>query len=195
MLRKVTFLVQMHYSIQVGDHYSYGFVGLNSNRTGKKPGEVKMIKNGDIVEAHQVSTSELVRYLSKLDQWDSATSSWQKIGEVVDAVGSGRKQLYNGKEYDYVFDVDVQEGAPPLKLPFNVSGKYFHITVRCAKIDTFIAENPYAAAQRFLEQNNLPLNHTDEVVKFIEKSTSGVNLGVNNEYVDPYTGRFRCLIE
>ena len=35
-------------------------------------------------------------------QWDSASMSWQKIGEVVDAVGSGRKQLYNGKEYDYV---------------------------------------------------------------------------------------------
>ena len=41
----------------------------------------------------------------------------------MDAVGSGRKQLYNGKEYDYVFDVDVQEGAPPLKLPYNVSGE------------------------------------------------------------------------
>lgn len=48
--------------------------------------------------------------------------SWQKVGEVVDAVGSGRKQLYQGKEYDYVFDVDVQEGAPPLKLPYNANG-------------------------------------------------------------------------
>lgn len=48
--------------------------------------------------------------------------SWQKIGEVVDAVGSGRKQLYQGKEYDYVFDVDVQDGVPPLKLPYNANG-------------------------------------------------------------------------
>lgn len=40
----------------------------------------------------------------------------------MDAVGSGRKQLYNGKEYDYVFDVDVEEGAPPLKLPYDVHG-------------------------------------------------------------------------
>lgn len=47
---------------------------------------------------------------------------WQKIGDVVDAVGSGRKQLYEGKEYDYVFDVDIQDGVPPLKLPYNVSG-------------------------------------------------------------------------
>lgn len=41
---------------------------------------------------------------------------------MVDAVGSGRKQLYQGREYDYVFDVDVQEGVPPLKLPYNASG-------------------------------------------------------------------------
>ena len=88
-----------------------------------------MIRRGENVEAHQVRSP--IRSLSKLldehtapRQWDSATSSWQKIGDVVDAVGSGRKQLYEGREYDYVFDVDVQEGAPPLKLPYNVSGTW-----------------------------------------------------------------------
>ncbi|EAU88837.2 phospholipase A-2-activating protein [Coprinopsis cinerea okayama7 len=127
---------------------------------GKKPGEVKMIKNAkDVVEAHQ---------------WDSASNSWQKIGDVVDAVGQGRKQLYQGKEYDYVFDVDIQDGVPPLKLPYNVT------------------ENPYSAAQRFLEANELSLNYIDEVVKFIEKNTAGVNIGTGNEeYVDPYTGASR----
>ncbi len=50
------------------------------------------------------------------------TRKWQKVGEVVDAVGSNRKQLYQGKEYDYVFDVDIQDGVPPLKLPYNASG-------------------------------------------------------------------------
>lgn len=55
-------------------------------------------------------------------QWDSASNQWTKIGTVVDAVGSGRKQLYQGKEWDYVFDVDVHDGAPPLKLPYNASG-------------------------------------------------------------------------
>jgi phospholipase A-2-activating protein len=108
----------------------------------------------------------------------------------VDAVGSGRKQLFNGKEYDYVFDVDVQEGAPPLKLPFNVSGKYLILSCcRHKLMFVFIAENPYVAAQRFLEQNDLSTNYVDEVVKFIEKNTSGVNLGASNEYVDPYTGK------
>jgi phospholipase A-2-activating protein len=68
-------------------------------------------------------------------QWDNITSSWQKIGEVVDAVGSGRKQLYQGKEYDYVFDVDIQDGVPPLKLPYNATGKSAvtaYATVACS---------------------------------------------------------------
>ncbi|KIK31055.1 hypothetical protein PISMIDRAFT_26052 [Pisolithus microcarpus 441] len=125
---------------------------------GRKAGEVKMVRNGDVVEAHQ---------------WDSSSSSWQKIGEVVDAVGSGRKQLYNGKEYDYVFDVDIREGAPPLKLPVNVS------------------ENPYAVAQRFLEQNDLSMSYLDQVVKFIEQNTAGIKLGNDSNYVDPYTGAGR----
>jgi phospholipase A-2-activating protein len=125
---------------------------------GSKPGEVKMIQNGSITEAHQ---------------WDNTSHQWQKIGEVVDAVGSGRRQLYDGKEYDYVFDVDIQDGVPPLKLPYNAS------------------ENPFAAAQRFLEKNDLPLSFLDQVVQFIEKNTGGVNLGGNEEFVDPFTGSTR----
>jgi phospholipase A-2-activating protein len=54
-------------------------------------------------------------------------NQWQKIGEVVDAVGSGRKQLYEGKEYDYVFDVDIQDGVPPLKLPYNANGMLHYL--------------------------------------------------------------------
>ncbi|KAH0830705.1 WD40-repeat-containing domain protein [Lanmaoa asiatica] len=146
-------------SQQVGDVKKADLPGSESLVTPgrKKAGEVKMVRSGDTVEAHQ---------------WDAVSSSWQKIGEVVDAVGSSRKQLYNGKEYDYVFDVDVQEGAPPLKLPYNVS------------------ENHYTAAQRFLQQNDISMSYLDEVVKFIEKNTVGINLG-DSKYVDPYTGTSR----
>lgn len=63
------------------------------------------------------------RLIVNILKWDSASMAWQKIGDVVDAVGSGRKQLYEGKEYDYVFDVDIQDGVPPLKLPYNANGK------------------------------------------------------------------------
>lgn len=147
-------------SQQVGDVKKSDLPGLEAlNVPGKKSGEVKMVRNGSLVEAHQ---------------WDSVNMIWQKIGDVVDAVGQGRRQLYEGKEYDYVFDVDIQDGVPPLKLPYNVT------------------ENPYSAAQKFLESNDLPLSYIDEVVKFIEKNTSGVNIGTGGEdYVDPYTGASR----
>ena len=116
-----------------------------------------MVKNGEVVEAHQ---------------WSAASQQWVKIGEVVGGVGSGSKKLYEGKEYDYVFDVDIADGVPPLKLPFNLS------------------ENPYAAAQRFLEKNDLPQQYIDQVVQFIDKNTTGVNLG-GPQYADPYTGASR----
>jgi phospholipase A-2-activating protein len=79
------------------------------NQPGTKPGQTVMVKNAQTgtIEAHQ---------------WDAQAYQWQKIGDVVDAVGPGRRQVYEGKEYDYVFDIDVQEGAPALKLPYNVSG-------------------------------------------------------------------------
>jgi phospholipase A-2-activating protein len=65
-----------------------------------------MVRVGNVVEAHQ---------------FNGAEGAWQKIGEVVDAVGNNRKQLHNGLEYDYVFDIDIGDGAN-LKLPYNVSG-------------------------------------------------------------------------
>ncbi|KAF8891244.1 phospholipase A-2-activating protein [Infundibulicybe gibba] len=145
---------------QIGDVKKSDLPGLEAlTAPGKKSGEVKMIRNGALVEAHQ---------------WDSNAGTWQKIGDVVDAVGQGRKQLFQGKEYDYVFDVDIQDGVPPLKLPYNVT------------------DNPFSAAQNFLESNDLPLTYIDEVVKFIEKNTAGVNIGTaGEEYVDPYTGASR----
>ena len=62
---------------------------------------------------------------------------WDKIGGVVGgpgeddstmAVGS---RVYQGQQYDFVFDVDVEDGAPPKKLPYNRGG------------------NPYDAADRY----------------------------------------------
>ncbi|SNX84918.1 related to DOA1 - involved in ubiquitin-dependent proteolysis [Melanopsichium pennsylvanicum] len=143
---------------QVGDIKKDDLPGPEAlSQPGSKEGQTKMVKNADVVEAYQ---------------WSAASQQWVKIGEVVGGVGSGSKKLYEGKEYDYVFDVDIADGVPPLKLPFNLS------------------ENPYAAAQRFLEKNDLPQQYIDQVVQFIDKNTSGVNLGAP-QFADPYTGASR----
>lgn len=118
-----------------------------------------MVKNDGSVEAHQ---------------WSAATQSWTKIGDVVNAVSQSQRQTLDGIEYDYVFDVDIQEGAPPLKLPYNVS------------------QNPYEAAQKFLQKNELDMGYIDQVVKFIEQNTGGVKLGTGAGPVDPYC-MFLCI--
>lgn len=126
------------------------------SKPGKKEGEVKMIRTEfSTVEAYQWSDGE-----------------WIKIGEVVGSAGTTSKKLYNGVEYDYVFDVDITEGAPPLKLPYNVT------------------ENPYDAARRFLEQNELPMAYLDNVANFLIKNSEGVDLTAQTPAADPYGTRY-----
>ena len=55
-------------------------------------------------------------------QWDAFKRQWIKVGDLAEGPGTGRKVHFQGKDYDYVFDVDIQEGQPPLKLPYNISG-------------------------------------------------------------------------
>ena len=146
----------------LGDINKEKLPGLSALKNkGKKDGQVIMVKNGESVEAHQ---------------WSSSTQSWTKIGDVVNAVSQSQKQILDGIEYDYVFDVDIQEGAPPLKLPYNVT------------------ENPYAAAQKFLEKNGLEMGYVDQVVKFIEQNTGGVKLGTGSGVADPYCMSSRSCI-
>ena len=43
-------------------------------------------------------------------QWTKG--KWEKIGDVT---GVNNKEVYEGKEYDFIFSIDVEEGRPPLK--------------------------------------------------------------------------------
>lgn len=121
---------------------------------GKEEGSVIMVKNpAGAIEAHQWSGGQ-----------------WVKIGDVVgSAGGSSDKKEYNGESYDFVFDVDIEDGKPPLKLPYNVN------------------ENPYAAAERFLAANDLPSSYTEEVVRFLQENTKGYNLDQQPSQTEPQT--------
>ncbi|KAJ9218387.1 hypothetical protein DTO166G4_253 [Paecilomyces variotii] len=119
-------------------------------KSGTKEGQVQMIReeNGSIT-AHT---------------WSSATQEWIAVGTVVDAAGSGgRKIEYLGQQYDYVFDVDIEDGKPPLKLPYNVS------------------QNPYEAATKFIQDNELPIGYLDQVARFITENTQGTTIGETTE--------------
>lgn len=82
------------------------------------------------------------------------------------------------KEYDHVFDVDIADGGPSLKLPYNVT------------------EDPWFAAQRFLERNDLDQMFLDQVANFIIKNTQGMTLNSEapSSGSDPLTGRLVKLL-
>ncbi|KAG9013860.1 hypothetical protein FRB94_004241 [Tulasnella sp. JGI-2019a] len=130
------------------------------NTPGKKEGENKLVKTTT----------------GSVDVYTWTGGAWMKVGEMTGATatGSGEKKLYKGRQWDYVFEVDVKEGAPKLQLPYNAN------------------ENPYTAAQRFLGENDLPASYLDQIARFIEQQTAGVSVGpTNSEYIDPYTGASR----
>ncbi|KAJ7706978.1 WD40-repeat-containing domain protein [Mycena rosella] len=133
---------------------------MDALNTPGRAGQTKLILNGDVTEVYQ---------------WDG--SVWQRIGERAEGPsGSGpTKTYFEGKEYDYVWNVAIEDGEPALKLPYNV------------------ADSPAAAAQGFLERNNLSLNHVNTIVEYIYQNTPGQTLGTGGgeQYVDPYTGASR----
>ena len=137
---------------QVGDINKENLPGPEflQQKSGSKEGQVVMIReeNGNVT-AHQ---------------WSTQTKQWINVGSVVDAVGSsGRKRDYLGQDYDYVFDVDIKEGSPPLKLPYNLS------------------QNPYEAATKFLQDNELPMGYLDQVANFIVTNTRGATIGQDQQ--------------
>lgn len=124
-----------------------------TNKSGTKDGQVQMIRqpNGSTT-AHQ---------------WSTASNTWINVGVVVDAAGNGKKIDYLGKEYDYVFDVDMEDGKPPLKLPYNTS------------------QNPYEAATKFIQDNEAPITYLDQVANFIIQNTQGATLGTSADTSGP----------
>ncbi|POW11920.1 hypothetical protein PSTT_04936, partial [Puccinia striiformis] len=151
------------------------------SRRGKKEGEVAMAKNetNGAVEAYS---------------WDGMKGDWTMVGTVVDGIGSARKQLFEGKEYDYVFDVDIKDGEPPIKLPtthlvgLSLSFTGQASTDRVQSTERASNDNPYTVAQKWLAKNELPDTYADQIVEFIDKNTSGVALGGPTAGADPFTG-------
>lgn len=53
--------------------------------------------------------------------WNSAQGQWEKVGEVLGRQGglTTSNDTIDGVQYDYIFDVQVEQNGPYLKLPFN----------------------------------------------------------------------------
>ncbi|XP_051817408.1 phospholipase A-2-activating protein isoform X1 [Antechinus flavipes] len=135
------------------------------NEPGTREGQTRLIKDGEKVEAYQ---------------WSVSDGRWLKIGDVVGSSGANQQTsgrvLYEGKEFDYVFTIDVNESGPSYKLPYNTS------------------DDPWLTAYNFLQKNDLNPMFLDQVAKFIIDNTKGQTLGhVNTDFSDPFTGGGRYV--
>uniref|UniRef100_A0A0D6QXS4 Phospholipase A-2-activating protein n=1 Tax=Araucaria cunninghamii TaxID=56994 RepID=A0A0D6QXS4_ARACU len=123
---------------------------------GSKNGQTKIVREGDSGVAYS---------------WNMAEYKWDKIGEVVDGPdGSQGRKTLDGVPYDHVFDVDIGDGEPIRRLPYNRG------------------DNPYYVAEQWLLKEGLPLTYREQVVEFILKNTGQSNVPLDNSFVDPYTG-------
>lgn len=104
---------------------------------------------------------------------------------------------HNGQQYDFVVDVDFEEGVPPKKLAFNRSDNPYNVAERCSKpfctycgllwpelatgskrwqslycclhkrADACKALTSWKPLCRFLEEEGLPMTYRQQVVDYI----------------------------
>ncbi|KAL7206636.1 hypothetical protein ACSBR2_019367 [Camellia fascicularis] len=123
---------------------------------GTRDGQTKVVREGDNGVAYS---------------WNMKEQQWDKIGEVVDGPDDSMKRpVLDGVEYDYVFDVDIGDGEPTRKLPYN-------------RLD-----NPYDTADKWLLKENLPLSYRQQIVEFILQNTGQRDFALDSSFRDPYTG-------
>lgn len=129
---------------------------------GKSDGQTKLVRRGTNVKCYS---------------WSAAENTWNEIGDVMGANPAAEgKTMYQGKEYDFVFSVDIKDGAPPIKLPFNKT------------------EDPWSAAQAFIHKHDLPQVYLEQVANFIITNAKlDSQSASSNGFADPFTGECRYV--
>ncbi|XP_058069145.1 uncharacterized protein LOC131218555 [Magnolia sinica] len=123
---------------------------------GTSDGQTKVVREGDNGMAYS---------------WNARDQTWDKIGEVVDGPEDNmNRAVLDGVQYDYVFDVDIGDGEPIRKLPYNR------------------ADNPYDTADKWLLKENLPLSYRQQIVEFILQNSGQKDFALDTSFRDPYTG-------
>ncbi|KAG5526581.1 hypothetical protein RHGRI_032755 [Rhododendron griersonianum] len=190
-----------HYKIsrkKVGGLKLEDLPGLEALRLpGTSDGQTKVIREGDNGVAYA---------------WNLREQKWDKIGEVVDGPDDSMKRpILDGLQYDYVFDVDIGDGEPIRKLPYNRSDfrgfgsnkkeKAYGLALcfdllaywlerngRGVREKFLLPDNPYATADKWLVKENLPLSYRQQIVEFILQNSGQRDFALDSAFRDPYTG-------
>ena len=136
------------------------------SRSGKKDGQTIMVNNENEIEVYS---------------WSEVDTRWIKIGVAVGSAtaaggsSSNRdKASFEGKDYDFVFDISLDDEGTSLKLPYNLS------------------EDPWFVAQQFIHKHELDQIFLDQIAQFIITNTKSQTItSTSSSYSDPFTGSGR----
>ncbi|CAM9230876.1 unnamed protein product, partial [Ascophyllum nodosum] len=105
-------------------------------------------------------------------QWSMVSSIWIEVGEVMGASEGG---VVDGESYDRVYPIEVE----------GVGG-----AVRKLQIGYNNGENPFVAAQRFIDKNELPQSYHAEIADYLTKRAGETppTLGVESGAATPGAG-------
>lgn len=150
---------------------------LGGVKVNELPGPEALLQRG------REDQTKMVRHADgKIICYQWSDGKWNSLGDVVGAAGgtqqSSGKTLFEGKEYDYVFSVDISETEPPIKLPYNRG------------------EDPWLVAQKFIHKHELPQVYLDQVANFIITNSSSapvLETAASTAYQDPFTGGARYV--
>jgi len=111
---------------------------------GRSDGQVQVFNEGGVAIAAQ---------------WSAASRTWIKVGQVMgssgdadEGEGGGGSGTLNGVHYDHIFPIQADQtggGVANLKIGYNNG------------------ENPFVAAQRFIDEHMLPQHHLSEIADYI----------------------------
>lgn len=124
--------------------------GMNVNEL---PGPESLLQNGT------EGQTRIVRHPDgKILCYQWTKGEWQCLGDVTGASGGSQETsgrvLYEGKEYDFVFNVDLSDTEPAIKLPYNKG------------------EDPWLVAQKFIHKHDLPQVYLEQIANFVIKNAS-----------------------
>lgn len=148
---------QKHSAQSVGDLQLDKLQGPEALNKPGREGQTLMINRSGTVEVYQYSGG-----------------SWQSLGVVQDAYDKNKHEL-DGVKYDFVINVDVEEGKPPLKLGCNKE------------------DDPWNVAQEFINKNCLSQAYLTQIAEYIRQNTGIDNKAMEYDpnFSDPYTGGSR----
>jgi len=85
-------------------------------------------------------------------QWSEASQTWIEVGQVMGSAGDGG--AIDGVTYDHVYPIEVdQTGGAVAKLQIGYNN----------------GENPFVAAQRFIDSYMLPQHHLNDIANYIQQ--------------------------